>query len=160
MIVWLIGLSAKEKTIVAKYLKKKFQYKNKIIYVEGYQFRKFTDNDLGYDYKSQKINFLRMQNFCKYLYDEGLIVICSILPKFTNQLKKDKKLFKEYIEIFMNSSNQVILRKGESKRSKKKISIVEKHYKLNMNTNNVYELSSDGSIVKKYCKIEKLIKKV
>ena len=89
-----------------------------------------------------------MQNFFKYLNNEGLIVVCSILPIFTEKFEKDKNLFEEYIEIFTNSTNQVILNKTECKRLKKKINIIKKYYKLNMSKTKIYELNSNGSIEK------------
>ena len=98
MVIWIVGLSGAGKTFAAKYLKRQMQakYKKKIIHVDGDQFRNITSNDLGYDLKNRKTNSLRIQNFCKYLEEEGFIVICSILSIFSEHRKKNRKIFKKY----------------------------------------------------------------
>ena len=56
MVIWIIGISGSGKTFSAKYIKKKVQikYKTKTIHIDGDQFRKLTNNDLGYDLNSRK----------------------------------------------------------------------------------------------------------
>ena len=162
MVIWIIGLSGAGKTCAAKYLKKQIQnkHKKKIIHVDGDQFRKITNNDLGYDLKSRKTNSLRIQNFCKYLEGEGFIVVCSILSIFSEHRKANKKIFKKYKEIFINCSTESILKRDKRKIYKKKSNVVGKHFKFRMPETSDYIINNDGSKKKLFSNLDNLLKKI
>lgn len=162
MVIWIIGLSGAGKTFAAKYLKKKLQnkYKKKIIHVDGDQFRKLTNNDLGYDLKSRKINSLRIQNFCKYLEGEGFIVICSILSIFSEHRKKNKKIFKMYKEIFISCPTEAILKRDKRRIYKKKSNVVGKHVKFTPPDTSDYVIINNGSKKKLLSNLDELLKTI
>lgn len=162
MVIWIVGLSGAGKTFSAKYIKKKIQnkYKKKTIHVDGDQFRKITQNDLGYDQKSRKINSLRMQNFCKYLENESLIVVCSILSIFSEHRIKNKKLFKKYREIYINCPIEKIVKRDKRKIYKKKINVVGKHFKYNPPKTYNYIVNNEGSKRDLFKKLDELVKKL
>ena len=162
MVIWIVGLSGAGKTFAAKYLKKQMQakYKKKIIHVDGDQFRNITSNDLGYDLKNRKTNSLRIQNFCKYLEEEGFIVICSILSIFSEHRKKNRKIFKKYKEIFINCSIESILNRDKRRIYKKKTNVVGKHFKFIPPKTSDHIINNDGSKKKLFSSLDKLLKKI
>ena len=162
MVIWIVGLSGAGKTLAAKYIKKKIQkkYKKKVIHVDGDQFRKLTNNDLGYDLKSRKVNSLRIQNFCRYLENEGFIVICSILSIFPEHRKKNKIIFKKYIEVYISCPKEKILQRDKRKIYKKKINVVGKHLKFSPPKNYNFLVNNDGSKKKFFSNLDKLVNKL
>ena len=103
MVVWIIGLSGSGKSFLAKSLCQKFKNK-KIIWIDGDDVRKYISYDLGYTIKDRKKNSLLISNICKFLENKGFIVICSILSIFREHQKRNRKIFKKYIQIYIKSN--------------------------------------------------------
>jgi adenylylsulfate kinase-like enzyme len=104
MVIWIIGLSGSGKTTAGNYITKIFRSeKKKVIFFDGDMFREITDNDLGYSINDRKINSSRIQEFCKFLEAQNLIVICSILSIFEDHRIKNKKIFHKYIQIYIKT---------------------------------------------------------
>lgn len=101
MVIWIIGLSGSGKSFLADKLKKKI--KNSII-VDGDQVRKYLTSDLGYNKIDRKKNSLMIQKLCRFLEEQKFNVICPILSIFPEHQKKNRKIFKKYIQIYLKSS--------------------------------------------------------
>ena len=66
----------------------------KFIKIDGDEFRKLFNNDLGYTLKDRNKNVGRIINTVEYLYNQGLDIIVSAnitSPKYLKILKKKKK---------------------------------------------------------------------
>ena len=67
MILWFTGISGVGKTTIAKYVYKKLKKKRKnLIHIDGDNFRKMFNNDLGYRLKDRDKNATRLINFVNY----------------------------------------------------------------------------------------------
>ena len=87
MVIWIIGLSRSGKTTVAKALiKKLYKKRRKFIHVDGDVIRKIYSDKLGHSMKEREINAERLSKLTKYLSDQGLNVIGSVLSNLLLQV--------------------------------------------------------------------------
>ena len=122
MIIWLIGISGSGKTTIGKsvYNKLKKKIKN-LIYIDGDEFRKLMDNDLGYKIADRDKNARRLIKFLKFLSDQKINVICAAnLTKKKYQLLARKTLKKDYYEIFIKTSLKTLIDRRDYKKLYKK----------------------------------------
>lgn len=101
MVIWIIGLSGSGKTYLAKNIFKNINGKK--IVIDGDMIRKYITYDLKYTIKDRKKNSQFISDLCKFLEVQGFVVICSILSIFTEHQKINRKKFKNYFQIFINS---------------------------------------------------------
>tara|TARA_Y100000310_G_C20213016_1_gene592219 strand:+ start:107 stop:601 length:495 start_codon:yes stop_codon:yes gene_type:complete len=139
MVIWIIGQSGCGKTYLAKKLCSQLKKRGKkIFFLDGDEFRKKFSNDLKYTKADRKKNSLRIQKFCKYLENQNIIVICSILSIFINHQKKNRKLFKRYLQIYIKADTKNIHKRNNKKIYSKNKNVVGKDidfpnpYKSNM----------------------------
>jgi len=104
MVIWIIGLSGSGKSFYAKKLAKFFKKnKNKKVFViDGDEVRKFITYKLKYSISDRKQNSLVISDLCRYLEFKGYIVICPILSIFRSHQKRNRKLFKKYLQIYID----------------------------------------------------------
>ena len=116
MVIWIIGKSGSGKSYLAKWLYNNLKKNNKqkTIWIDGDNFRKRNSKDLGYSLKDRRINSKRIQAHCKKFDDKDYIVLCSILSIFTAHQKKNRKIFKNYLQIFIKA-DMTILKKRNNK---------------------------------------------
>ncbi len=109
MVVWIIGKSGVGKTYLAKHLiniyKKKYK---KLIWLDGDKFREKYSKDLGFSLDDRRKNSLRMQKHCKKYDNKKYLVICSILSLFRIHQKKNRKIFSNYLQIFIKADSKLI----------------------------------------------------
>ncbi len=102
MVIWIIGVSGAGKTFYAKKLFGKINLKKKI-HIDGDEIRSFFFKGLGYSRKDR----LKSGNFsvklCSYLESKGYIVICSMQSMFPDMQKKNRFIFKNYIQIYLKA---------------------------------------------------------
>ena len=104
MIVWLIGMSGSGKSTLAKKIIKDLREKGeKALLIDGDDFRKAFVNDLGYTLDDRKINAERIVNVCKLCDKQNIHVICAILAIFPEILKRNKEIFSNYYEVFIDA---------------------------------------------------------
>ncbi len=127
MVIWIIGKSGAGKTFLSKNLFKKLKKKfKKIIWIDGDKFRKKYCKDLGYTIKDRKKNSKRIQDHCKLYEKKKFVVICSILSIFRDHQKKNRKLFSNYIQIFIKSNFSIIKKRNNKYIYNKKYNVVGK----------------------------------
>lgn len=115
MVIWIIGLSGSGKsTLGHKIFKKVKRFKDNIIIIDGDEFRKVMNNDLGYSLNDRKINAQRIARFCKFFDNQGIHVICPILSIFPEIRAWNRKNIKDYYEIFIETDIET-LKKRDSK---------------------------------------------
>ncbi len=117
MVIWISGMPGTGKSTLAKfyYNKHKKILKN-LILIDGDEFRKTMDNDLGYSIQDRQINALRLINLAKYFYDQKVNVIISanlVFQKYRNWCKKN---ISNFLEINIETKLSIL-----KKRNKKKI---------------------------------------
>ncbi len=105
MIIWITGLSGSGKTTIAKGLinRLKARIKN-LVNVDGDIIRDLFGNDLGFDINSRIKQIKRIQKLCMFLQKQNLIVIVSALYSNNDLLIWNRKNFKNYYEIYLEAS--------------------------------------------------------
>ena len=142
MVVWIIGKSGSGKSFFAKKIAKILNKKKNVFWLDGDEFRKYISYDIGYSIKDRKINSKRIQNFCKFLETKNYFVICSILSVFHDHQKENKKIFKQYKQIYLKVENKILKERNNKKIYSMKKNIVgvdidfNKPYKSNLTIEN------------------------
>ena len=115
MIVWIIGLSGSGKSTLAKEVVKKMRIKDKsIIHLDGDLIRELYENDIGHTMEDRKINANRICKLCKFLDDQNIDVVTSILSIFPESRKWCRENLSRYYEVFIKT-NINILKERDSK---------------------------------------------
>lgn len=103
MVVWIIGLSGSGKTTLAEKVYRQSKKKNNaIFFLDGDVIREVFNHDLGHELQDRKINASRMSQLSKYLDDQGISVVCSILSIFQSTRDWNRKNIKNYYEVFID----------------------------------------------------------
>ena len=115
MIVWIIGLSGSGKSTLAIEVVKKIRMKDKsIIHLDGDLIRELYENDIGHTMEDRKINANRICKLCKFLDDQNIDVVTSILSIFPESRKWCRENLSRYYEVFIKTSIN-ILKERDSK---------------------------------------------
>ncbi|MDC0859201.1 adenylyl-sulfate kinase [Candidatus Pelagibacter sp.] len=147
MVIWIIGLSGAGKTTLANILKKKLiKKKYKFIHIDGDAIRKIYDIKLGYSFKDRSINAKRISLLAKFLADQKINLIVSVLSNYPEWLKWNKKNLKNYLQIYLKTDLNILKkRKPKLYRSKKK-NIVGLDIKFNEPKKNNYVIINSTSL--------------
>jgi len=116
MVIWLIGLSGSGKTTVAKLLLKKIKKKySNIVHLDGDQLRKIYGKKIGYTIKERNKNAERLSKLSKFLSDQKINVIASVLSNFPLWQKWNKKNIKNYFQIYLKVSLKTLIKRDKKK---------------------------------------------
>ena len=116
MIIWIIGLAGSGKTTLGRALCEKMNEKNKkVCFIDGDSMRQAFNNDLGFSNKDRKINANRIISFCKILDLQNIDVVVSILHNFPDQRVKNKSIFSNYFEIFLDTPKKILFKRDQKK---------------------------------------------
>lgn len=112
MVIWVIGLSGAGKTTLSKEIVKQVQKVQKnIILIDGDAVRELFGNDLGYTLHDRQLNADRICRLCKFLDDQGIHVVCSILSIFPQSRTWNRENLKNYYEVFIESSIDELIKR-------------------------------------------------
>lgn len=121
MVIWITGMSGSGKTFYANkictHLKKK--YKN-IFLIDGDEIRKYLTYKLKYSVSDRRKNSKFIQDLCKYLEKKNFFVVCAILSIFPSHQKKNRSLFKKYIQISIKVEKDKLIKRNKKLIYKKK----------------------------------------
>ena len=116
MVIWLIGLSGSGKTTVAKLLLKKIKKKySNIVHLDGDQLRKIYGEKIGYTIKDRNKNAERLSKLSKFLSDQKINVIASVLSNFPLWQKWNRKNIKNYFQIYLKVSLKTLIKRDKKK---------------------------------------------
>ena len=111
MVVWIIGLSGSGKTTLAETVYRQSKKKNNsLFFLDGDVVREVFNHDLGHELKDRKINASRMSQLSKYLDDQGISVVCSILSIFQSTRDWNRENIKNGIYILYIQTNKYIIK--------------------------------------------------
>ena len=131
MVIWIIGLSGSGKSFLANKIYKNLNKKRKkVISIDGDEIRKYITYDLKYSIKDRRKNSKLISDLCKLLEKKGYIVICSILSIFKDHQKKNRKKFKKYVQVYINSDLKKLKKANTNKVYKSKKNVVGKDIKF------------------------------
>ena len=77
---------------------------NNMVFVDGDAFRAIMGNDTGHSLEERRLNADRICRLCKFLDDQGIHVICSILSIFTESQQWNRAEYSDYLEVFIDVS--------------------------------------------------------
>ena len=157
MVIWILGLSGSGKSFLAKNILKKI--KKKKIWIDGDEVRRSLTYSLGYSIGDRKKNSLLISNLCKFLEDKGFIVVCSILSIFPEHQKKNRKIFKKYLQIYIKSEISELIKKNTNKVYQNNKNVVGKDLKFPKPYQSDYVINRNF-IVKNNIIIQKIIKRI
>lgn len=161
MVIWIMGLSGSGKTTFAKLLIKKLTKIDKIIHIDGDVVRKIYNDNLGHSIKDREINAERISKIVKFISDQKVNVVVSVLSNYPMWLKWNKKNIKNYFQIYIKSNLQD-LKKRKPNLYKKNKNVVGKDIKFNEPKNSNYEVNNFYSktyLKKDLEKVSKIIRK-
>ena len=116
MIIWITGLSGAGKTTLAKVLFKDIRKKfPNTIWIDGDIIRNYTQNTKKYDQRSRVKQYKKMVRIAKFCYDQKINVIVSALYFNDFILNNNKKLFKNYFQIYLKANVRDLIRRDYKK---------------------------------------------
>ena len=116
MVIWLIGLSGVGKSTLGKIIYQKIKKKNKnTVWIDGDNIRKIYSDKLGHSNKDREINAKRISKMTKFLSDQNINVIGSILSNFPKWQKWNKKNIKNYSQIYIKAAIEDLINKDKKK---------------------------------------------
>lgn len=116
MVVWLIGLSGSGKTTLAievvSQLRKSL---SNVVFIDGDVVREIFGNDLDYSMAGRRRNGDRISQMCKLLDDQGIHVVCAILSLFEENRSWNRKNFKNYYEVYIDTPIEILKARDSKK---------------------------------------------
>ena len=129
ILFWITGLSGSGKTTIAKHITKSISQKyGYTINISGDDLRKIF-NLKKYDKKNRLQYALLYSKFCKLIVNERINLIFSTISLFHKVRKWNKKNIDNYVEIYIKSDLQKIIKLNKKELYKKNKSIVGKNIK-------------------------------
>ena len=107
MVIWILGLSGSGKTSLAIKIIKKSK-KNKFLHIDGDYIRNIYEKKLGHTIKDRQINASRISKLVKYISDQKVNVIVSVLSNFPKWLKWNRKNIKNYFEVYLKTDLDIL----------------------------------------------------
>ena len=112
MVIWLVGMYASGKSTLAEEIKRILEKENiNVLVLNGGDIRQILGGDLSYSEEDRKRNAERVSRICKYLSDQGIVVICAILSIFEETRKWNRDNIDCYHEVFVNVSLKNLLQR-------------------------------------------------
>lgn len=147
MVIWIIGLSGSGKTTLAEIIKKKLSKKKyKFVHVDGDIIRKTYEKKLGYTYKERGINAKKISLLVKFLADQKINLIVSVLSNYPQWLKWNKKNLKNYKQIYLKTDLSILKQRKPRLYRLKSKNVVGQDIKFNEPKNNDYIIVNSNSI--------------
>ena len=120
MIIWITGISGSGKTTIANEIISEYKkYLPNIVNIDGDIVRQFFDQNLKYEEDDRIKQIKRIQKICKFLEQQGLILIVSALYSNNKLMKWNRENFSNYYEIFLDA-NLSLVKKRDPKNLYKK----------------------------------------
>lgn len=138
MIIWITGLSGTGKTTLGRSLYNDLKKKHKnTMWFDGDTMREFLGNNKKYDKNSRIIQYQNMIRIVSFCYAQKINIIVTALYFNSYIYKNNRKLFKNYYQIYLKSKIKTLIERDNkgiySKNlNKKKPNIVGHDIKWNM----------------------------
>jgi adenylylsulfate kinase len=158
MVIWILGLSGSGKTTLAKLINKNLKNK-KFLHIDGDLIRKIYEKKLGHTIKDRLLNAQRISQLVKFLSDQNINMIVSVLSNFPRWLKWNRNNIKNYFEIYLDTNLKILKKRKPNLYSGRIKNVVGIDIKFNEpknadmtinNCNNLNDLSrASKKIIKK-----------
>ncbi len=109
MIIWITGISGAGKSTIANEIIRTYKkHLPNLVNIDGDIVREFFDQNLKYEEKDRIKQIKRIQKICKFLEQQGLILIVSALYSSNQLMKWNRENFSNYYEIFLDVSLSLV----------------------------------------------------
>jgi adenylylsulfate kinase len=109
MVIWLIGLAGAGKTSLGRALTAELRNRGqKIVFLDGDSFREIMGDDLGHTLEDRERNGWRICRMCRFLEQQDVTVVCSILSMFPDQRAWNRKTYNAYFEVYIEVPLEVL----------------------------------------------------
>lgn len=126
IVFWVTGLAGSGKTTIAKKMKSKIQkIYGPTVVLSGDDIRSIF-NLKGYTYKERLLTVKKYQKLIKKLTNQKINVIFAVIGMMNEIRKINRKMFKNYVEIFITANIKRLRSKDKKKLYSKKINVVGK----------------------------------
>jgi adenylylsulfate kinase-like enzyme len=166
ILFWITGLSGSGKTAISRSLKNKIENKyGPTLILSGDDFRN-TFTFKKYDFDSRLELAKKYLKFLKILIDQKINVVFAVIAMIAEVRKLNRKIFRNYIEIFINTEMKYLKKKNKKNLYKKNyINVVgrdikaelPKNYDIKINNNFKKDINLLATEI--FLKINKKIKK-
>lgn len=159
MIIWITGISGVGKTTLAKFCLNFFNKKRiSFIHIDGDNFRKMFENDLGYSLKDRDKNARRLIKFAEFLNLNKInLIISANLTSLKYRLIIRKKFKKKLFQIHIETDSKNILNR-DKRAIYKKNNVVGKDIKVIKNNTYDVLISNNKKIKNLKGEIKKIFK--
>ena len=157
MVIWIMGLSGSGKTTLAKIIKKKM--KNKVIHIDGDAIRNIYSDKLTHSIKDRETNAKRISQIVKYLADQKIDIIVSVLSNFPKWLKWNKKNLRKYYLIYLKTEKLKLIKRRPKLYSYNQKNVVGMDIKFNVPSNPDYIIDNCKSLKELSKHANQIIKK-
>ena len=104
MVVWVIGLSGAGKTVLGSSVVELSKAKGfNTMHIDGDVIRAVFDDDLGHSLEDRKKNAARICRLGKFLSDNGMVVICSVLSVSEEHREWNRQNLQHYYEVYIDA---------------------------------------------------------
>jgi adenylylsulfate kinase len=103
-VFWFTGISASGKSTIAKeFLKQLYDEGKHCIILDGDNLRLGINKNLGFTFKDRQENIRRVGEISKLVYEQGNIVICSLISPFIKDRDMVRAMFpqNDFIEVYV-----------------------------------------------------------
>ena len=115
MVIWLIGLSGAGKTTIGSRLVERLRESHKnTVFIDGDMIREVWGDDLGHSADDRRKNSERISKLCRFLEEQGIIVVAAVLSIFPEWQDWNRKNFENYFQAFLEVKMDV-LKKRDTK---------------------------------------------
>ena len=120
IVFWVTGLAGSGKTTIAKKMKSKIQkIYGPTVVLSGDEIRSIFDLK-GYTYKERLLTVKKYQKLIKKITDQKINVIFAVIGMMNEIRKINRKMFKNYVEIFITANIKKLRSKDKKKLYSKK----------------------------------------
>ncbi len=110
MVIWLIGMSGAGKTAIGREVFARLKERRpNVVFLDGDAVREIMGSDLGHTLEARRANAGRISRLCKYLDDQGIDVVCSILSIFHESQAWNREHLARYFEVYIRVPFDVLV---------------------------------------------------
>lgn len=114
MVIWVIGLAGAGKTTLSQMLYDEMKPKlNNLVLLDGDALRDVFNNDVDHSIEGRRKNAERLSNLSKFLSDQGIHVIASVLSVFPEWQKWNRENLPDYQQIHLNVSIDTLVKRND-----------------------------------------------
>ncbi len=114
--IWITGLAGAGKTSTAVALcgLLRERYPN-VVRLDGDEFRKLMDDDLGHDHESRVKNAYRLARMCGFLTGQGIITVCATMSLYPEIWEWNRANIARYFQVYLKVDHEVLKRRDQKK---------------------------------------------